>query len=561
MTVGRFRTLVLLSAAVPVAAGGLVAAAPLGDGAAAAALIAGAVGGLGVGLTLFFATRRLAAVAADCAAVAGGAAPPDTLAADRDDELGAVARAVRAVDNRRQQAVDAYRTTIAQLTAALAQLGEGEPLTPPSAVGPCAAEVDALAGAIQEAAKKTGAVRQRLAATARLLHNLPVGVVAVDAAGGVRFLNADAERTLGRTAAACARKPLAGLVAEPAAEPDPFERPVLGPAAVAKWLKDGAVGVAVVELARGGGPRVRTVLAAAPPLAGDGLRYLIARDLTAEYALAGADRARVREEVLRAAWAMTATAGTEPLDAVLASARLLGSDAKQSSGRDALLTRVAAVRHHAGGLEAYVRTLRWLNMVLWGELPPPLAGEFRAGEPIRAALDQLAPRLKARNLTATVSDEGGWVCGDDEWVRTALLGILAHAADAARDGTIGVRARRLPPAAVGTEERVSVEVVDAGPPLTDAQRADLERPFGGLHAPNFLTAGATGFLPGLVLAAGLARHMGGALELGATPGGGLIVRFVVPTRLPAAVPVEPAREPAETGPVEELVMGWRLGTA
>jgi signal transduction histidine kinase len=575
MTTGRLRSRLLLCAAAPLAAAGVVALTPLGAGAGLGLAAAGAAGALGVALGLAVVTRPLASLAAECGAVAGGAAPPATLPADRPDELGTIARALRELDGRRQRAadahraavetnraaLDAYRATVAEFAAALAQLGDGGAAAPPAASGPCATELQGLGGVLTDAAKKLATVRQRLTATARMLQHLPAPVIAVDGTGAVKYLSADAERAVARSNAACLRKPFADLLAEPGPSPDPFGRPVLGPAAVAEWFKAGAPGEAVVAVARGADPPVRAALVATPTVGADGLRYVVARDLTGEYAGVARDRAAVREEALRAAWAATARAATEPLEAVLASARLLAADAKQSSGRDALVPRAAAVRRHAGGLEAYVRTVRWLHAALGGELPAPVAAEFRAGEPVRAAVEQLAPRFAARNLAAAVSDEGGWVCGDDEWVRTALLGVLAHAADAAQDGTVGVRVRRRPPTAADASERVAFEVVDAGPPLTAAQRADLDRPFGDLHPPTYLEAGAAGFVPGLLLARTLAGLMGGVLEFDTTPGGGLVVRITLPTRLPGAVPAGPAAEPLDAGPAEELVMGWRLGVA
>lgn len=556
----RFRLTLCLAAFVPLLVAGLVAVTPLGDGAAVGVLVTGGVGTAGAALVVWLITRRFAALTAECRRIVDGA-PPANLPANRNDELGVVAAALEALNGRRQEVEGDYRRTLTELTDALEKVAEGAPAVP-TAGGACGEEVGAVTAAVQEAAKKVATVRQRLALATKMLHGLPAAVVAVDESGAVRFLNPAAERVFGRSLSVCARKPLVSLLGEPDAEPDPLARSVLRPSAVGPWLTTGAVGEAVVEVPRANARPARVALTTTPALTGDGLRYLVARDLSDERVRVAADRARVREEALRAVWAATAAAGTEPVDAILASARLLAADAKQSTGRDALLLRVAAVRHHAGTLEAHIRTVRWLTRALRGELPAPVAAEFRAGEPARAAIDQLTPQLKGRNLTVTVSDDGGWVCGDDEWIRTALLGILGHAAEAAQDATIGLRMRRLPAAAGAPEERVCYEVVDAGPPLTADQKADLERPFGGLEAPGFLaTAAAPGFVPGLLLAAALARQAGGALEFDTTPGGGLVVRFVVPTRLPVAVAAVSAPEVIDAGPVEELVMGWRLGGA
>jgi hypothetical protein len=64
-----------------------------------------------------------------------------------------------------------------------------------------------------------------------------------------------------------------------------------------------------------------------------------------------------------------------------------------------------------------------------------------------------------------------------------------------------------------------------------------------------------------MLAAELARKMDGVLAFDAAPSGGLIVRFVLPTRVAAGLLAEPAPEPTEFGAIEELVIGWKLGVA
>ena len=225
-----------------------------------------------------------------------------------------------------------------------------------------------------------------------------------------------------------------------------------------------------------------------------------------------------------------------------------------------MLPKVTAIRHHAGGLEAYIRINRWLKLALWGELPTVMPSEFQAVTPVKAAVEQLAPQLTDRGLTVNISDSGGWVCGDEEWVRTALLSILSHASQSARDGTIGIRLARLSPPAGATEERVQFEVVDAGPLLTPEQQADLQAPFGSLNSPSYLTPGASGSVQGLVLAAQLARKMEGALEFDSTPRRESRHSLRPPTRVAGGVIAEPAVEPTEIGPTH-VRRGARHGGA
>lgn len=556
----KLRLALLLAGLAPLIVGGLIAATPLGSECALPVLVAAGVGSVFTAAGIFLATRPLARLVRVCDAVAAGG--PLELPDDRrTDELGRIAQALRELDARHRAAQEAYATTAAEVARGLGQLADGTPLTPPAAAGPFVDIVAPVATAFQDAAKKLTALRARLAQATRLIQELPTPLVSVDDAGVVRYVNTAAERVLGQPAAACLRKPFPALLAPPASATEPFGREVLTPEAAAGWLKQRAPSEAVVQVNRPQGSALLTALPFRPTGTTGTAAHLVLRDLSEDYVRLAADRSHTRQESLRAVWEATAKAGAEALEAILATNRLLLGDAKQSSARDVMVPRLTAVRQHAGSLEAYVRTVRWLTRALWGELPKPMLSEFQAAEPVRAAIEQLALRLKGRNISTVVNDRGGWLCADDEWIRTALLGVLAHAAESTHDATVGVNITRLTPTAQAGEERVVFEVVDAGPPLTDAQRRDLQAPFGGLLPPDYLAPHSAGFLPGLVLADELARQMGGGLEFGTTPGGSLVVRMTVPTRMPGGVVAEPAPEVIDAGPIEELVMGWRLGTA
>jgi signal transduction histidine kinase len=542
------------AAAAPLAVAAGVAVSPLGGTAFVPLLIAGGVGTAVVAVAAWAVIARLSALAEWGRRLTAGDLPSEP--AGRD-ELAGVVTAALAVELNRRQNLLAFRRVLGEATAGVQQLADGTTVSPPKESGLCTAEAKGLAAAFHDAGKKLGALRQRLALTAKAILELPAAVVAADDAGTIRYANAAFKRLIGCPTATLARQPLRALLDATAA--DPAGRPTLQPDELAAWLAAGASGERVAELQVAGGSVVRAAVTANKI---DGTWYLVARDLTAEYDRLAQDRGRTREDCFRAAWGMTARAESEPLDAIQAAVRLLTADAKQSNGREAMLPRLALARQHVGELDAHVRILRWLYQSLWGQLPPPLVGEFRAAEPARAAVDQLTPRFKARNVTVTVSDDGGWMCGDGEWIRTALIGVLAHAAGAARDGTVGIRLRRLPPLPGAADERACFEVVDAGSPLDPLQLTELIAPFGGLQVPSYLDPLADGFLPGLVLAAELVRRMGGEWELDATPSGGLIVRFTVPTRVAGgATTVAAPLAAGESAPVEELVMGWKLGTA
>ncbi|CAN5370547.1 hypothetical protein BH11PLA2_BH11PLA2_23990 [soil metagenome] len=485
----------------------------------------------------------------------------DQAAGSAKNEFDFITQAFATIEAQRKVAEEKSHQTLCELSGNLLKLGEGAPAT--EAVTASDEDAKAVSTAYREAAKKVNQVRARLTATTRILQELPSAVIAVDDNGLIRFVNVAAEKILGRSGSSLTKREFKTLLGTPTDAHDPFARVVLSPLAFNTWLKSGGKGEAVIEITRSPDTNARIALSGMRlSNSVDGVWYFAARELNEEYSRVSIDRAETREKSLRAVWDSTARAGTESIDAILASARLLTSDAKQTgSDRDAMLNRVNSVRQHAGGLEAYIRTVRWLSQSLWGELPQPLITEFQALEPVKAAIDQLTPRFKSRNINVTVNDAGGWVVADDEWIRTAMLGVLSHAVDVVADSTVGVHLKRLAPLPDATEERVAFEILDAGPLLTAAQMADLESPFGGINTPNFLNPENEGFMPGLILAAELARNMGGTIEFDATPGGGLVVRFIVPTRVANGVSAEPATEPMEMDVLEELVLGWKLGVA
>jgi len=557
----RFRLTLILVALVPVVLAGLVALTPLAQDTLLALIVSAAAGAVFTAGLVYFLTRPLVSLTQVCDRVISGQELETDNGPTRQDELGRIDQALREYQARHRAVREAFQQTARELAVGLSRLGDGAAVSPPTAGGPCAEAVAEVSQSLREAAKKINVVRARLAQASKLIHEMPTPLVTTDEAGVIRYLNAAAERLLGLSSASCLKKPFTGLLTAPAQTTDPFGRPVLTPTAAAAWLKEQTPREAVLEFSHRSSPIRAAAVAFRLGSPGAQTVNITLRDLTGEYKSLAADRSLTRQESLRSVWDATARAGSEALEAILAANRLVTADAKQSPARDAMLPRLALVRQHAGSLEAYVRTLRWLTRSFWGELPRPLLSEFQAVEPARAAVEQLSLRFKERNVTVMINDRGGWLCGDDEWIRSALLGVLTHAAESVRNATVGLHISRLNPTDQNTDERVLFEVIDAGPPLTDAQRRDLEHPFGGLEAPHYLTPTATGFIPGLVLADELCRQMGGTLEFGSTPGGGLTVKLVVPTRLPGSVVVEPAPEVIDAGPIEELVMGWRLGVA
>jgi PAS domain-containing protein len=572
-----FRTRLLVAAACPLGTAGVVAAAcPEALVAAAAAGLAFAAAAAGL---LWQLTRPLADLgrAVEAAAEEGAA---DGLPTERRDELGRLAAAVaalidkgtetaarlddetaRVADAAEQRAADAAKFTAAlgAVAAAMGRVAAGTPAEPLVLALPDGVSGEPVAAGCSDLSAKVTAVRQRLAGLSRILQSCPLPLVATDDRGVIRFANPAAEQALGRPVAQLVRAPLGNLLRAPA-EPDPTGVPSLVLTGVPDWFAQGGRPVAADSIARG----TRLCLTAARShVQNDGMWCVIARELADDHRRLGLDRARTREEVLVAALGLVEQQAGAAGEGIVASARQLIGEVKQTPQRDALVPRLKAVRDTAADLDAQVRVARWLSVALWGELPAPARSEFLAGESVRGALDLLAARLKRADVTVTVSDAGGWLYCDEDWFGTAVLGVLTHAAAAVRGAPVGVKLRRLPCQPGQSEGNLEVEVVDAGPPLTAAQAAALAHPLGDL-APSALlpTGDGQGFVPGLLLAKRLAAALGGELALDATPSGRLVVRMVVPTRLPDrnAAPLAGLTDPhAEAVAVEELCVGWRLG--
>ena len=563
----RFRRRLLVAAAAPlvVAAVGVVGPpeAVLAAGAAVAALTAA---------LLWRLTRPLA----DLAAAVRRAAGDDTgaiLSPTRGDELGRIAcdveglrdrlvDALRTAEATQATTISRFGTALDTLAAAVGKIADAHPTGPLVLDLPVGVNGDRAVAACHELAAKSAAIRQRLLTAIRVLQSCPVPLVATDDRGLIRYANPAGERTLGRPLGQLQRVTLGALL-RPPAEPDAVGLPALPEAGVPGWLAAG--GSAVVADTIGRGTRLALVAArsAGPAGGADALWCVAARDLTDDLQRLAADRAGAREEALAAMLALADRAAGTAGEVIQAHARQLIGEAKQSAQRDALLPRLKKVREMAADLDAQVRLGRWLAAALWADFPAPTRVEFLAAESIRSAVEHLAVRLQAADSSVLVTDNGGWLYCDEDWFRTAVHGVLTHAVAAARGGPIGVKLRLLACAPGQPEGSLEVEVVDAGPELTPAQHEALARPFGGLAPVAFLpVADGDGCLPGLFLAGRLVAALGGEMRFDATPSGRLIVRLIVPTRLPEAAEVRPSErveKPREPEAVEELCLGWRLG--
>lgn len=591
----RFRTRLLAAAVCPLAVAVVAVAVPpdsplvpivLGAGFVFAAIAAGA---------LWTLSRPLAELVDAVDQIADAEAEPE-LPTARNDELGRIAvrisellERIAAADQRAEEAEQAtevanrrtedanrrtdsvraeladhqnrFATALSQLSENIGQVANGTAVTPLALNLPPTVSGDAVTAAVADLTAKVTTVRQRLTGFVRVLQTFPNPVLITDDRGNIRFANTAAEQALRRPVAELTRTTLASHFRQPAV-PDPSGLPSISESGMLAWLAEGGRTVAAESTNR----IVLFALTAARSGSQTAPIWCVTfRELTEDHHRLGTALARTREEAFANTLALADRSVGDAGGMILAQTRQLLCEAKQSQQRDALVPKLRTVQLTAGDLDAQARVTRWLAVVLWGQLPPPARVEFLASESVRSVVDQLDARLKTRNATVTVTDQGGWVYCDEEWLRTAVHGALAHAVASVKDGPIGVKLRRLPCDPGERDGRLEIEILDAGPALTPTELAAITQPFGGIDPTAFLpTPGADGYLPGLLLAGRMAAALGGSMTLDATASERLIVRLVVPTRLPDQADLTPVgsngKQP-DVGHPEELCMGWKLGTA
>jgi len=515
----------------------------------------GAAGAVVVAAAGWWLSRPWDQLAAACRALTGGRSWPGN-SYGLSPEIQGIEQGLQALETRYQQACQSFRATLQQAIAELCKLADGQALGKLTGDGPWAEAVHELNTAFQQAADKITALRTRYNQMTRFVHELPIGILALDGQGIIRYVNVAGERLLDRPARRLMQQPLGSILQTPP-YPDPWGRLTLSGPNFGEWLRsNGNSSEACCVVQNKDQQHWLAIQRYAVP---GPLTYCLLRDVTSEQKHLAQDRGQIRQETLRTAWTEMVQNIWGPVQGILASSRLLSGDIKQTANKEIMLQRIQAIRQQGTVTDVYLRLVFWLCRCRWGELPTPLVTEFAAVEPARRAADQLAPLLRDRENTTLVTDrDGGYMCGDDTWVETALLGILYHATWANKGATMGIVISRHSGRSELAEDVVTFDVLDAGPALTEAQKRDLEQPYGDLYPPTYLTDNTVGFLPGLMLAAELSRRMGGHIEWQTTASGLLAVRLSIPTRQPYSWAAAPLGELIDAGPVEELVMGWRL---
>ena len=161
------------------------------------------------------------------------------------------------------------------------------------------------------------------------------------------------------------------------------------------------------------------------------------------------------------------------------------------------------------------------------------AGRLQAGV-LRVDLDEtdlpalvdrvitLVPEDERPRVTNQIDDDMPMVHADRALLERVVANLVSNALNADTEHVIVIAADRR------DDGRIELDVIDHGPGLSDAQRETAFRPF---H--RFEDRGASsGIGLGLPICAGFCEAMGAALDLDATPGGGLTARVVLEPAAP-----------------------------
>jgi len=129
----------------------------------------------------------------------------------------------------------------------------------------------------------------------------------------------------------------------------------------------------------------------------------------------------------------------------------------------------------------------------------------------------LVPEDDRPRVANQIDDDMPTVHADRALLERVVANLVSNALNADTEHVIVIAADRR------DDGRIELDVIDHGPGLSDAQRETAFRPF---H--RFEDRGASsGIGLGLPICAGFCEAMGAALDLGATPGGGLTARVVL----------------------------------
>jgi two-component system, LuxR family, sensor kinase FixL len=309
-------------------------------------------------------------------------------------------------------------------------------------------------------ARATAALQESEARFRALLDGAPDGIVGVDPAGAIRFVNAEAERLFGYAHDELRGRKIETLVPEPLREGHVAKRDAYARMHVRRAMS-GATGL---KGRRKDGTEFDAEIALSPVETGEGrLVMSVVRDVTVRKA------AERRESTMLHALARIGESAAvlaheikNPITAVNAALKAVGSRLGLEE-REVLVDLVGRLRR----VEAMIR-----RTLAFAKLIEPRRARVRASTLCDAALRDLAPLLAERAVVVArdVSDDPV-VDVDPELLGEVLTNLVANAAEARDAGT------RVVLKAARRGEGVDLVVEDDGPGLPPHARENLFRPF------------------------------------------------------------------------------------
>ncbi|NBB64603.1 hypothetical protein GVN18_35695 [Pseudomonas sp. ODNR1LW] len=202
-----------------------------------------------------------------------------------------------------------------------------------------------------------------------------------------------------------------------------------------------------------------------------------------------------------------------PLNGVLGMAEILAQEALTARQRERLGILKESGQRQLRLIEELLDVVRLDDGAVALETRP-----FRPTVLMRALQDDFRPAAAAKGLKLNMEPvEGEWA-GDVVHLEKLLGALVDNAVRFTASGTVVVRAL--------DREGLTFEVQDTGPGMTRAQVAVLFDPFA--QGDDSRTREADGLGLGLTAANGLARLMGGRIEVESKPGCGSLFRVVLP---------------------------------
>jgi two-component system phosphate regulon sensor histidine kinase PhoR len=349
--------------------------------------------------------------------------------------------------------------------------------------------VNQLADSLQSEIRKVDSERQRLA---RLLQDMPDGILTVDQEGKITLINAAAKEILELEVDALGVTPVEALRNRPLQE------------AVDASLADRAPRDLEIHLTR---PGRRVLAVALVPLAA-GLVVLI-HDIT---------RLRRLEEARRE---MVANIGHElrtPLSAILGYLETLEHEDLSEEDRTQFLQVIA---RNSRRLERLVKDLSRLSRL--ESHPEALAGEpVPVRELVDRAIETLTPKTKTKRIRIreTGDTDHATVRGDPSGLETVLLNLLDNAIRVTPEGEEVVISTQI----TGNEVRVSVR--DRGPGIPPDLRKRIFERFYRVDAGRAADEGGAGL--GLAIVKHTVQLLGGRVWVEDAPEHGAVLVFTVP---------------------------------